>query len=147
MTPIHSLASLILLWMALLVPSSPWLGDYPEEAQAIADACSERPVFGSPMRCAAVLVAIAYHESRFDPRAIGDGGRSISPWQISKHWKPGTTLAEQAQRAVSLLEESRRICHGMPPDEQLGWYCSGGAICGRPASSRIRMHLAASLMR
>jgi hypothetical protein len=135
-------------WMASLVPpeSVPWT--YTDTADAIAEACEEAPAFGSPVRCAAVMVAIAYHESRFRPDAIGDRGQSIGPWQISRSWlRPGDDLRAQAAVAVRLAERSRVMCGRAHLDESLSWYASGGRSCGRPASSRLRMRLAASLLR
>lgn len=129
--------------MTSLQPEAPWLESYQETAYAIADACDERPIFGSPERCASILVALAYHESRFDTQAEGDGGRSFGAFQISRHWlKPGQDIETQARKAIDLIVESQRVCRRHPLEEKLGWYASGGATCGRPKSSRIRMHLA-----
>ena len=77
------LAKLVLIWMVgLQDPTLTTWGDtYVETAQAIADACEARPVFGSPVRCAATLTAIGFHEGRFSPDRVGDGaarGRSTS---------------------------------------------------------------------
>jgi len=127
-------------WMAALVPSAPWVDTYPQTARAIVDACD------NDMRCAAVLTAIAYHESRFKADAVGDHGQSLGLFQVSKHWNPGDTPEEQARVAAQLVRRSFAVCRGKPLEERLGWYASGGLSCGRPESSRIRMGLAARLM-
>jgi len=146
-----SLTQLVLLWMTSLVPapSVPWGPSYVETATAIVTACEERPAFGSAERCAAVLTAIAYHESRFQPDAIGDGGQSRGVWQVSRAWglAPAAPVLEHARLAAELVDRSEHICHDRPLDERLGWYAAGGRGCGRPTSSRLRMRLAGALLK
>lgn len=136
------LATVVLLWMTALVPAErvPWGHTYQETAYAITEACDE------DIRCAAVLVAIGYHESRFDPAAVGDRGRSLGLFQVSTAWGAPSTISEQARLARTLVARSFAICRERPRGEALGWYCAGGVGCGRPASSHVRMKLAASLL-
>jgi hypothetical protein len=119
----------------------------PELASAITAAAEERPLAGEPARMAAVLVAIAWRESRFKADAVGDKGQSVGVWQISRYWKPPADVAGQARKAAELVVESFRVCARHPLEERLGWYASGGATCGALAASRGRMHLAGRLLR
>lgn len=137
-----SITKIILLWMASLVPPQTvsWSSSYSDTASAIAEACS------NDLRCAAILTAIGYHESRFDPDAVGDNGQSVGLFQISRAWRPGETVEEQAVTAVRIVRDSFRICHAKPMEERLGFYASGKGVCGRPKTSRIRMHLAKQLL-
>jgi len=140
------LARLVLVWMAILEPAAPWLETYADTASAIASACEARPAFGTPLRCAAILTALGYHESRFNPDAVGKAGE-LGVWQIAPSWHPPKDLDGRARMAVWLVEESTKRCHDRPMLERLGWYASGGGTCGRPATSRIRMALALALLR
>lgn len=135
-----TLAKLVLLWMLSLVPSSPWIDSYEETAQAIDDACE------GDVRCGAVLTAIAYHESRFNPEAVGDRGQSVGVWQLSRSWRPEPGVDRHARLARGLVSRSFRICAARPMEERLGWFAAGRDGCGRPASSRIRMNLAKRLL-
>lgn len=151
---------LVLSWMVFLQPpeQTTWADRYVEVAQATVEACSRtigegeiltsaRSAPETHLTCLAVMTAVAFHESRFNPEAVGDGGRSIGPWQVSKAWlRKGEDTFGQAVVAEGLMRKSAKICKGRPRAEQLGWYASGGAKCGRPESSRIRMSLAAKLV-
>ncbi len=125
-------------------PQSGWTKTYGETAEAIADAANEDPVFSGELgayRTAALLTAIALHESSFRRDAIGDHGRSFGLYQV----QPGTAKLEggwedvnmmdlQTPRvaskvAVALVRRSLRACHERPLDERLAWFAGGGPKC------------------
>lgn len=121
----------------------------PELAPAIAEAALKRPLEGSAPRMAALLVAVAWRESRFDVAAKGDGGQSLGAWQISRAWvRDAPGLDAEARLATKLVVESFRICASRPLAERLSWYAWGRAGCDHAhAASRARMSLAARLLR
>ena len=146
--------------MEKLEPRSPWGYTFPETATAISEAANDMPLSTSPdgaHRTAAILIAIAYHESRFNPVVIGDGGKSFGLYQIQTGAAPGLVanallLPRDASRvAISLIRTSFRVCGGMPWTEKLGWYASGGMTCGDRyhgrEKSRVRMLLADRLLK
>ncbi len=115
----------------------PWVATYGETAIEIAEAAPDDET-------AFLLVAIGWHESRFNPDALtrADGARGV--WQIVPHWGEPS-----AETAVRLIVESRRVCRKARPDERLAWYAKGGASCNPKgyAVSRHRMALAHRLAR
>lgn len=116
-------------------------------AEAIAAAAEERPLAGDPHKMGAVLVAIAWAESRYKLDAVGDGGQSLGPWQLSKAWHPPPDLEGQAKLAASLVDRSWSICKSRPLVERLGWYTQGGNGCRGIAASRWRVGMALSLLK
>lgn len=143
-----ALLALVTAWILTLAPTERVTP--PEDlAPAIVAASFAHPLPGDDgeARMAAVLVAIAWRESRFSPGAVGDHGASIGAWQISRHWHPGATVADHADRAAELVQESWRVCRARPASERLGWYASGGAGCDGLGASRGRMALAMRLFR
>lgn len=126
-------------------------GHYPEIAQAIADAAEATPLPGKDGKShmGAVLVALAWHESRFRPdlKLEGDAGASLGPWQLSKGWHAPSDLEGQAMFAARLVRQSWSVCRDRPIDERLGWYAYGRRGCEhRWETSRIRMALAKRLL-
>jgi len=133
---------------------------YGEVSEAIAKASTEDPLFpsiaeGSEMT-AAILVALAWHESAFVPSVVGDNGRSFGLYQI----QPGTaavksnllTLPKTASFiAVDLIRRSVKHCLAKKRDwrEGLAWYAAsseyGSAHPKIITQSRIRMEKAAEL--
>ena len=109
--------------------------DFGEISEAIALASSHDPIFpyieeGAQLT-AATLVAIAWHESRFQRSAIGDNGRSFGLYQI----QPGVhkvdmrllTLPRTASAvAIDLVRKSAKWCfeHKRPWKEMLAWYAA-----------------------
>jgi hypothetical protein len=109
--------------------------DFPEISEAIAIASTHDPILpnieeGSEIT-AAMLVALAWHESRFRRSAVGDQGRSFGLYQI----QPGVhkvnsnllTLPRTASAiAIGLMKASVEWClsHGRPWREALAWYAA-----------------------
>jgi hypothetical protein len=133
-----------------------WEESYPGTAQAIAVASLEAPLFkGSDgaKHTAAVLVALSFHESRFDPNAVGDHGEAMGLYQVHPSTVPDVdpdTFTEPliaSRTARELIRQSSRICRGYDELEMMGWFASGGEGCkerGRK-KSRVRMSLAKTL--
>ena len=150
--------------MVLLQPAAPWRGTYERTARAIDDAAHEAPLYPGEdgvERTAALLVAVAWRESRFDPmaRATDCCGESLGLFQVhgtnarrlglmgvSELFDPLTN----ARAALALLAESLRICAKSLPDERLAEYASGLALCDVPEAvrdSRAKTRIAARLLR
>jgi transglycosylase-like protein with SLT domain len=135
-----------------------WETSYPETARAIAEVSLESPLFkgeDGPKRTAAVLVAWAMFESRFDPHAVGDNGKALGMFQVHASTVPATPQEnlfdplEAARTARELLRRSSRICRKFDVLELGGWYAAGGEGCqeaGRK-KSRHRMSLAMRLLK
>lgn len=145
---------------------------YDETAAAIAEAASARPIFAGragALKTAALLLAIAYYESSFDPKAIGDNNASFGLYQIQpptvKYGEGVTGIPEMGNFAMtanvlllprdaslvalSLIKTSLRICGAFPWHERLGWYAAGQNGCqekGRKKSVS-RMLLAEKFVR
>ena len=154
----------ILQLMVLLQPAAPWRGTYAGTARAIDDAAHEAPLYPGEdgvERTAALLVAVAWRESRFDPmaRATDCCGESLGLFQV--HGTNARRLGlmgvnelfdplTNARAALALLAESLRICARTPEDERLSEYASGRALCDVPEAvrdSRAKARIAARLMR
>jgi Transglycosylase SLT domain len=139
----------VLSLLLFLQPDAPWRASYEETAHAIATAAAEsEPLFPGPdgrARTAALLVAVAYHESRFDPKAVGDGGRSFGLFQHQRGGASNFTPAIAAPRALASLRASRQACRARPEGEQLAAYASGRCDRGLSAS-RARMALGRALV-
>jgi hypothetical protein len=149
--------------MALLYKfhaSQPAINSYGEISEAIAKASTEDPLFplvveGSEMT-ACILVSLAWHESRFLPTIVGDGGRSFGLYQI----QPPTarvdskllTLPRDASFvAIDLIRTS--IAHTVKAKRDwrhaLAWYAASSEEGSRHpvvvSQSHSRMELAAKL--
>lgn len=157
----------VLSLMLLLQPAAvtPWASTYEQTATAIAEAAQDSPVFmgeKGASRTAALLVAVAWHESRFDQQALGDctAGKpktrtACASWglfQMNKHnfVVPGEfALGDPAiasREALRMVRISFRVCRGRPLDEQLAWYAAGNRGCDRGLrESRNRMGLAKTI--
>lgn len=150
MTPF---ASWVLGLMVGLVPNAPWRGSYSATAQALADAAQRAPLYegrDKEARTAALLVAIAYHESRFRLNAVGGRGRWLCLFQVAREnlgANPRRVLGDAkacVAAAVPLMQQSIRACKSAPEAERLGKYAA--STCARGAkSSRTRWALANSL--
>jgi transglycosylase-like protein with SLT domain len=145
----------LMLSLASLEGPAEWRDTYRTTAIAIADVARETPLFEGDdgRKTAALLVAIAWHESRFRQDAVGDKGRSHCLVQISNSNfdSLGVTREELQDPKVCLragirmIKESFRVCREYPLLERLGWYASGGAGCRGTRASRLRMGLAQKL--
>jgi soluble lytic murein transglycosylase-like protein len=153
------LAAWVLAAMVSLEASPPWAGTYAETAEAIADVALEAPLFdgeAGPLRTAALLTSLAWFESRFDPRAVGDHGRSVCLLQVhaSNHAALGVTRDELLddprtclRAGVKMIRQSFAVCARRPLLERLSHYAAGGAGCERGRrESRHRVGLAIRLV-
>lgn len=157
MIPVILLAAWVLSAMHALVPRAPWLDSYPSTALAIAAASESAPLFAGdagPRRTAALLLAVARHESSFDPAALGDRGASVGLFQVnpSTAEKSRAELLDPASAApvaAELLRRSMRACAARPLPERLSWYAGGGPSCpatpGALRASREMMSIAAAV--
>jgi hypothetical protein len=151
----------ILGLMQLLVPHAPYSDTFSATAAAIDKVAHEAPLYEGEdgvAETAAELVALTFHESTFDPNAVGGDGTTIGLAQIHVSNLPdlGITRAQlfepeaNLRAALKLIRDSHRFCRKHPKDERLANYASGGTTCSVPAAlraSRFRMHLAARLLR
>ncbi len=130
MYALHAVVKFWILSMMMALASTegpaPWRDTY----EATADTIADEPYL------APVLVALAWHESRFNPEAVGDHGTAHGLWQ--SHRDPSLT------GVVQDINASLRACAYLPWFERLSRYTSGTCQRGH-ASSRIRLTLAAAL--
>src|SRR5208337_1039991 len=90
-------------------PEVPWADTYFTSAAAIANAAVNEPLGarnGKPDEglTVAVLVVMAWNESRFDPKAVGDGGGSLGMFQVS----PGTAGIICSRKAKAFTDEEKK---------------------------------------
>jgi hypothetical protein len=134
------------LWVLRLMntaePGQPWSPVYGEISEAIAQASNDDPLFSGEhgaYKTAALLVAIAWYESRFHPNIVhkeADGSTSFGLYQIQAPTAkvPGNLLLlprTASYVAIDLLRQSFRQCASAPEDERLAWYASSGNGCPR----------------
>lgn len=133
----------------------PWASTEPDTAAAIADGCLT-PDAGpwEPAKCAAQLVVVAFHESRFRPNAVGDVDASVHSFGLFQIQAP--TLGREVPRdapgqvhaALELLHHSFDVCRDRPENERLAWYMAGGKGCDvAHGMSRFRTSEADRLLR
>lgn len=131
-----------------------------EIAAAIAKASTEDPLFphvaeGSEMT-AAILVAIAWHESRFQRSAVGDHGRSFGLYQIqppsAKIDSKMLTVPRSASFvAIDLVRKSIQHCVEKKRNwrEALAWYAASSDYGAKHPKivrqSVVRMETAAAV--
>jgi hypothetical protein len=153
------IAAWVLSLMVILQPAAPWRDTYPATAEAIGRVATESPLYegeDAPVRTAALLVSLAWHESRFNVGARDQtGGHAIGLYQIEPSNIPKDLRAlvlrdplVATRQARILIAMSFRICKGKekPP---LAWYAKGGNGCdvrGRKESD-ARLWLARRLIR
>ncbi len=134
--------------------------NYGEVAAAIAKASSEDSLFpgkedGSKLT-AAILVSLAWHESRFRKDAVGDQGRSFGLYQIQPPTaRVKSTLLTRPRDAsfiaIDLIRSSIRHCiqEKRHWSEALAWYAASSPYGSRlpvvVQKSKSRMALAAKL--
>jgi hypothetical protein len=128
-----------------------WADSYESTAAAIAATCEGQSLDrGSQDWCAAVLVDLAWHESRLNPGALGDGGKAHGLFQVhtSEHGMLNSAdPAIQSEGALKLVKASWEVCGGRPVDERLAWYLTGRGACNRALGvSRFRIGEAKRLL-
>lgn len=132
----------ILSLLLLLQPVAPWKDEYESVARAIDEASSANPIFDGQSgkeKTAAVLVSLAWFESRFNSKAVGDHGKSFGLYQQQGHGEISDPFIA-SKVAIEQIKISFRVCSNKPIEEKLGWYAAGGNTCdGGLRESRHRM--------
>lgn len=133
--------------MTFLVPNK----DHTELAEGIVSVVeSNPPLFAgddSKEKTAAFMVAIAYRESTFDMKAVGDKGRAKCAFQLWAAPKEATTDPTLcASIAYDRVKESMRICGS---SNYLGVYLAGPKGCKLERAKRMsadRLRIAKDLV-
>lgn len=140
------LASWSVAWIVSLMirlqPVAPWRDSYESTARGILEGAQMEPIFQGESglrRTVALDVALAWFESRFDPNASGDGGKSRGLYQVQFSGEP-ESVVQQTIRANRMIRDSFRVCWARPLEERLGWYASGGPNCLREGGIRASRH-------
>jgi hypothetical protein len=139
--------------MVALEPSTPWRGTYEKSAEAIARVAESEPLFDEhgEERTAALLVAIAWYESRLKPTAKSKDGQFLCLYQVDKRHlsEPQKALDDPevcTRAAIKIIRASLRTCAKNRLDDRLAQFMSGACDKGLP-DSRYRMFLAGKLLR
>ena len=139
--------------MVALEPSSPWRGTYEKSAEAIARVAESEPVFDDhgEERTAALLVAIAWYESRLKPNARSKDGQFLCLYQVDKRHltDPQKALDDPevcTRAAIKIIRPSLQQCSKRALDDRLAQFMSGTCDKG-VVDSRYRMFLAGKLLR
>lgn len=132
----------IISLMLLLQPQAPWKANYESTAVGILEGAKAEPLFQGESglrRTVALDVALAWFESRFDPSAVGDNGRSRGLYQV-QYVGDVEPVLQQTIRANQMIKESFRVCRYKPFEERLGWYASGGNGCSNAGGLKASRH-------
>lgn len=145
--------SWVLALMLELEPKSPFRETFDRTSTAIARASERSPLPGQDAnKTAAILVSVAWFESRFQPDAEGDCDKTNETGTCVKGSKPHSfcllqigesnfkgfrTTREEVQTNVDscitvglgLMNQSFRICASKPLPERLAQYAGGGPVC------------------
>ena len=139
--------------MVALEPSAPWRPTYGKTAEAIARVAESEPLFDDhgEERTAALLVSIAWYESRLKPNAKSSNGLWYCLFQIDKRQlaDPDKALADPevcTRAAIKIIRTSLQKCASRPTDERLAMFMSGTCDKGL-ADSRYRSFLATKLLK
>lgn len=140
--------------LAALEPTAPWSHTYEKTAEAIARVSESEPLFapedGGVERTAALLVAVAWYESRLKPNARSSNGKWYCLYQLDRTHLPDaqrslTDPVVCTRAAVQALRTSLELCKARPLEERLASFMSGK--CGRGGvQSRQRFFLAKKLL-
>jgi hypothetical protein len=147
--PVHWVVGL----MVALEPSAPWRPTFEKTAEAIARVAESEPLFDDhgEERTAALLVAIAWYESRLKPNAKSANGQWFCLYQVDKRNLPDPQKALDdpevcTRAAIKIIRASLQKCGKSPLDDRLAQFMSGSCDRGLP-DSRYRMFLAGKLLR
>lgn len=139
--------------MTALEPTAPWRPTFEKTAEAIARVAESEPLFEdkSEERTAALLVAVAWYESRLKPTAKSGNGKWFCLYQIDKRHLPDPQKALDdpevcTRAAIKIIRESIQKCGSRKTDERLAMFMSGACDKGL-AESRYRMFLASKLLK
>jgi hypothetical protein len=133
----------VLALVAALHPQAPRLTDARAVSRAIAQVvASEEPLPNMTReRTAALLVVMAWHESRFQMHAVGDHGKSFCALQVQNQpWLADNPLA-CVRAGMTHLRASMMAC----PEAPLASYAGGCAFPSARAISASRMREAEKL--
>ncbi|MBS2013680.1 MAG: transglycosylase SLT domain-containing protein [Deltaproteobacteria bacterium] len=148
-------ATWVMSLLVALEPSTPWRATYEKTAEAIAKVAESEPLFAEEkgdQRTAALLVAIAWHESRFKPNAKSSNNQWFCLYQIDRRHlgpEPEKALNDQeacSRAAVQIIKGSLAKCKARPAEERLAVFMSGSCEKGL-AESRYRTFLANKLLK
>jgi hypothetical protein len=139
--------------MVALEPSAPWRATFEKSAEAIARVSESEPLFDEKgeQRTAALLVAVAWYESRLKPNAKSSNGQWLCLFQVDKRHLPDPQKALDdpevcARAAIKIIKGSLAKCSAKPLEDRLAVFMSGSCEKGIP-ESRYRMFLANKLLR
>jgi hypothetical protein len=139
--------------MVALEPSSPWRATYEKSAEAIARVAESEPVFDDhgEERTAALLVAVAWYESRLKPTAKSKDGQFLCLYQVDRRHlaDPQKALDDPevcTRAAIKIIRASLQTCAKRAYDDRLAQFMSGSCDKG-VVDSRYRMFLAGKLLR
>jgi hypothetical protein len=147
-------ATLVLKIMNTVEPFGAHVPRYGEISEAITQAANQDPLFpelaDGCARTAAVLLAISYHETRWNPALMGDNGRSFGLYQIQPPTaKVSGNLLLNARDAsfiaIDLVRKSMFECRARPWQERLSWYVASNGCPTHPvivSKSVLRMSTA-----
>lgn len=132
--------------MYAVQPSAPMhiQSSYGEISVAIANASLSDPLFtgdDGAYRTAALLIALAHHESHFQKNAVGDGNKSFGLFQIQPPTAKVDSMllmlpANASLVAIDLIRTSMKLCAKRPLPERLAWYAQGRGACSSEEPSR-----------
>lgn len=143
-------AAQILALMIELEPNSPYRDTFSETAEVFAKVANEAPLFkgeDGSQRTAALFVSVAWFESRFNQKAIGDHGHSLCEFQIGiSNLKALETSKDEILNNVEVCTRSARrmmsisfgVCRGKDVLDVLGHYAFGGQKCGGEDGEGLR---------
>jgi hypothetical protein len=139
--------------MVALEPNAPWRATFERTAEAIARVSESDPLFDDrgEQRTAALLVAIAWYESRLKPNAKSANGQWLCLYQVDKRHlsDPQKALDDPevcTRAAMKIIKGSLAKCAAKPYEDRLAMFMSGTCDKGL-ADSRYRMFLAGKLLK
>lgn len=165
---LEQLTAWIVALMIALQPTAPWRSTYEASARAYATVALDAPLFKGDKateRTAALFVSVAWFESRFDQKALGDRKcieRDSKTGKCTKEGEPQSICAFQVgvsnlaglgktkadllgdimvctRAAREMMRISFRVCANRSAEDLLGHYASGGETCGGPAREDGRL--------
>ncbi len=139
--------------MVALEPSAPWRATFEKSAEAIARVAESDSLWSDhgEERTAALLVAIAWYESRLKSNAKSKDGQFLCLYQVDKRHlaDPQKALDDPevcTRAAIKIVRQSLEKCDKQPFEERLAQFMSGACDKGT-TDSRYRMFLAGKLLR
>lgn len=134
-------STLVLAALNKIEPFGAFVPQYAEVSEAITQAANHDPLFPDDKdgcrKTAAILVALAWFESRFQPNVVGDHGRSFGLFQIQPPTAnvPSNILTNPRTAsyiAIDLVRRSFQACEKRPYEERLSWYVSSNGCPSHP---------------